>query len=181
MDAKLRAYLKRSGISDEALDKIARGEVPDDDTLRKGADNPTLEKFRQVNDIFAKSRSRLRRHRKGRRGPSLVRPRLGAFQAERPQRHYPAERSFTMKFTMRPIVENGVRKFTLGNGLVFACRCQLPPERSSPHAGTFACAHIERGDNVSGAFKVMTREAIEHLWPSHHGEGRPRQAPRTAA
>jgi hypothetical protein len=59
MDQKLRAYLKRSGISDEALDKIARGEVPDDDTLRKGADNPTLEKFRQVNDMLREIKERL--------------------------------------------------------------------------------------------------------------------------
>ena len=68
-----------------------------------------------------------------------------------------------MKFTMRPIVENGVRKFTLGNGLVFACD-QLPPDLR--RRWDIAMAHVEKGDNVSGAIKAMTREAVEHLWPS---------------
>jgi hypothetical protein len=67
-----------------------------------------------------------------------------------------------MKFTMRPITEDGVRKFTLGAGLVFACD-QLPPDLRRRF--DVACAHIEKGDNVAGALKAMTREAIEHLWP----------------
>jgi hypothetical protein len=61
MDEKLRAYLKRSGISDEALDKIDRGEVPDDTALRKTDDNPVLEKMRKVDELLAEITERLTR------------------------------------------------------------------------------------------------------------------------
>src|SRR5262249_50401901 len=59
MDAKLRAYLKRQGVSDAALDKLERGEVPDDDhVLRKGtSDNPLVEKFKQCDECSGKSKS----------------------------------------------------------------------------------------------------------------------------
>jgi hypothetical protein len=48
MDQKLRVYLKRQGISDDALDKLERGETPDDDggVLRKGTNDTLLEKFK---------------------------------------------------------------------------------------------------------------------------------------
>jgi hypothetical protein len=58
MDAKLRAFLKNRGIADAELDKIARGQIPDD-TLRKTNDNPVLEKFRQCDDLLKEILSRL--------------------------------------------------------------------------------------------------------------------------
>lgn len=62
MDQKLRAYLKRQGISDDALDKIARGQVPDHDSaLRKTNDSPVLEKFRTVDDLLREIQERLER------------------------------------------------------------------------------------------------------------------------
>jgi hypothetical protein len=61
MDAKLRAYLKRSGISDEALDKIGRGEIPDDAALRKTSDSPVLEKIRQCDELLKEIQERLER------------------------------------------------------------------------------------------------------------------------
>jgi hypothetical protein len=67
-----------------------------------------------------------------------------------------------MNFTMRPVTEEGVRKVKLGEGLVFSVDA-LPPDLR--RRWDIACAHIERGDNVAGALKAMTREAVEHLWP----------------
>jgi hypothetical protein len=53
MDAKLREYLKRQGVSDAALDKIERGQVPDDDgALRKRGDDSLLDKFRQCEEML---------------------------------------------------------------------------------------------------------------------------------
>jgi hypothetical protein len=60
MDAKLRAFLKRNGVPDDALDKMERGEVPDDDgVLRKGIDNPVLRKIREVEDLLADIKRRV--------------------------------------------------------------------------------------------------------------------------
>jgi hypothetical protein len=64
--------------------------------------------------------------------------------------------------SMRPVVEDGIRKISFGNGLVFALD-QLPADVRQ--RWDICCAHIERGDNVSGAIKALTREAIEALWP----------------
>jgi hypothetical protein len=62
MDAKLRTYLKRQGISDDALDKITRGQIPDHDTaLRKQTDSPVLEKFRQCDELLKEIQERLER------------------------------------------------------------------------------------------------------------------------
>jgi hypothetical protein len=67
-----------------------------------------------------------------------------------------------MNFSMRPVVEDGIRKVSLGNGLVFALDV-LPNELRRRY--DVLCAHIERGDNVAGAIKAMTREMVEALWP----------------
>jgi hypothetical protein len=63
MDAKLRAYLKHQGITDAALDKISRGEIPDDTALRKTNDSPSpmLEKFRQCDELLREIQERLER------------------------------------------------------------------------------------------------------------------------
>jgi hypothetical protein len=63
---------------------------------------------------------------------------------------------------MRPIVEDGIRKVSLGSGLIFALD-ELPSDLR--RRWDVAMAHLERGDNVSGAITAMTREAIEFLWP----------------
>jgi hypothetical protein len=64
--------------------------------------------------------------------------------------------------TMRPITEDGVRKFTLGNGLVFSVD-QLPPNLRQ--RWDLCCADIERGRNVAGALKALTEETTTALWP----------------
>jgi hypothetical protein len=63
MDAKLRAFLKREGITDEVLDKLERGEVPDDDSaLHKQADdNPFADQLRKVDAILQEIQERLDR------------------------------------------------------------------------------------------------------------------------
>jgi hypothetical protein len=67
-----------------------------------------------------------------------------------------------MKFTMRPIEEGGIRKLSLGNGLEFPLDALSPDLR---RRWDVLCAHMERGDDVSGALKAMTRETVELLWP----------------
>jgi hypothetical protein len=67
-----------------------------------------------------------------------------------------------MNFSMRPVTEDGIRKVSLGNGLVFPLD-QLPPDLRQ--RWDICCAHIERGDNVAGAIKALTRECVEALWP----------------
>jgi hypothetical protein len=69
-----------------------------------------------------------------------------------------------MNFTMRPITENGVRKFTLGNGLDFAVDVLNTAPNDLRRRWDVAMSHLERGDNVSDAIKVLTRETVEHLW-----------------
>lgn len=62
MKDSLREFLKRTGLSDEAVDKISRGEVPDDDgvrPLRKGVDNPILEKFNECDRLLKEIQERL--------------------------------------------------------------------------------------------------------------------------
>jgi hypothetical protein len=65
MNPKLRTYLKSRGISDEAISKLSRGEVPDDDaTLRKqtsDSPSPLLEKMRKVDDLLREITERLER------------------------------------------------------------------------------------------------------------------------
>jgi hypothetical protein len=63
MNPKLHAYLRRQGISNEAISKLSRGEVPDDDaTLRKTSDSPSmLEKMRKVDDLLREIQERLDR------------------------------------------------------------------------------------------------------------------------
>jgi hypothetical protein len=61
MDGKLRAYLKRQGVSDSALDKISRGEVPEDDAALRKGDPPMLEKLRRVDDLLREIQERLDR------------------------------------------------------------------------------------------------------------------------
>jgi hypothetical protein len=62
MNPKLHAYLKSRGISEDAISKLSRGEVPDDDAaLRKGADSPMLEKMRKVDDLLREITERLER------------------------------------------------------------------------------------------------------------------------
>jgi hypothetical protein len=56
MNAKLREYLKRHGVSDDALDKIEEGTAPADPeaTLRKIApDSPVLAKIQEMSDLIA--------------------------------------------------------------------------------------------------------------------------------
>lgn len=60
MDAKLRDFLRRRGVSDSDLDKISRGQVPDDD-LHKGTDSPVLEKFRECDRLVKEIREHLER------------------------------------------------------------------------------------------------------------------------
>ena len=79
-----------------------------------------------------------------------------------------------MNFTMRPVTEEGVRKIKLGEGLVFSVDA-LPPDLR--RRWDIACAHIERGDNVAGALKAMTREAVgAPVAPDHDAD----RAPHTA-
>jgi hypothetical protein len=61
MNPKLDAYLRSRGISEEAIRKLSRGEVPDDDaTLRKQNDSPSvLEKIRRVDDLLREITERL--------------------------------------------------------------------------------------------------------------------------
>jgi hypothetical protein len=63
MNPKLHAYLRRQGISNEAISKLSRGEVPDDDAaLRKQNDSPSvLEKMRKVDDLLREITERLER------------------------------------------------------------------------------------------------------------------------
>jgi hypothetical protein len=59
MDAKIRAFLKREGISDKALDRLERGDVLDDDSaLRKQVD-PFADQLRKVNDLLHEIKERL--------------------------------------------------------------------------------------------------------------------------
>jgi hypothetical protein len=68
-----------------------------------------------------------------------------------------------MNYTMRPITEaDGTRKVSLGEGLVFPLD-SLPPDLK--RRWSVAMSHLERGNNISGAIKAMTREALEALWP----------------
>jgi hypothetical protein len=68
-----------------------------------------------------------------------------------------------MNFSMRPVVEDGIRKVSLGTGLTFAVDT-LPQDLRRRF--DVLCAHIERGDNVAGAVRAMTREMVEHYWPT---------------
>jgi hypothetical protein len=62
MDPKLRAYLKSQGVSDEALDKIERGQVPDDpDVLQKRADDDPYASLRKINEMIKEIKDGLER------------------------------------------------------------------------------------------------------------------------
>jgi hypothetical protein len=61
MDSSIRDYLRRQGISDTALDKLERGEVPDDGALRKRTDDSPLEQVRKWNDLLHKINEGLKR------------------------------------------------------------------------------------------------------------------------
>jgi hypothetical protein len=71
-----------------------------------------------------------------------------------------------VNITMRPIEEDGVRKFTLGKGLTFPVDALNAAPNDLRRRWDICCAHIERGHDVSGALKVLTRETTEHLWSS---------------
>jgi hypothetical protein len=82
---------------------------------------------------------------------------------------------------MRPIEENGVRKVDL-NGQTFNVDELSDAPNDLKRRWDVCCAHIERGDDMSGAIKVLTREALEHFWskilmrsahanPQHGGPG----------
>jgi hypothetical protein len=59
MDAKLRAFLRRQGVSDAALDQIEKGQVPDgDDVLHKGVDDP-FAKLRECERLIQEIRDGL--------------------------------------------------------------------------------------------------------------------------
>jgi hypothetical protein len=64
--------------------------------------------------------------------------------------------------SMRPITEDGVRKFSLGTGLVFSVDV-LPPDLRRRF--DLICADIERGRNVGLALKSLTEETTAALWP----------------
>jgi hypothetical protein len=67
-----------------------------------------------------------------------------------------------MNFTMVPLEIAGVHMVKLGEGLVFPLD-SLPQDLKT--RWRIALKHIEKGDDVSGALKAMTREAVEALWP----------------
>jgi hypothetical protein len=72
-----------------------------------------------------------------------------------------------MNYTMRPITEaDGTRKFTLGKGLTFPVDALSSAPNDLRRRWDVCCAHIERGHDVSGALKALTRETTEHLWSS---------------
>jgi hypothetical protein len=63
MDAKLREFLARHGVSEEALDALERGDAPSSDVLRKSddpverlrkiaPDSPALTKIREIDDML---------------------------------------------------------------------------------------------------------------------------------
>jgi hypothetical protein len=64
--------------------------------------------------------------------------------------------------TMRPIEEDGIRKVWLGDGLEFPVDA-LPIDLRVKW--DIACARIEKGEDMSGALKAITREALAALWP----------------
>jgi hypothetical protein len=66
--------------------------------------------------------------------------------------------------TMRPIEEDGIKKFTLGTGLVFPVDALNNAPNDLRRRWDVCCSHIERGDDVAGALRVLTRETTEHLW-----------------
>jgi hypothetical protein len=68
--------------------------------------------------------------------------------------------------TMRPIEEDGIRKFSLGKGLTFPVDALNAAPNDLRRRWDICCAHIEKGHDVSGALKVLTRETTEHLWSS---------------
>jgi hypothetical protein len=62
MDAKLREYLKKNGVSDQALDQIERGIVPDDpDVLRKRADDDPCANLRKIDEMLKEIKGGLER------------------------------------------------------------------------------------------------------------------------
>jgi hypothetical protein len=64
MNPRVRAYLKREGISDETLDKIERGErAVGDDALRKQANEDPFhdEQIRKIDDLFRQIKEGLER------------------------------------------------------------------------------------------------------------------------
>jgi hypothetical protein len=64
---------------------------------------------------------------------------------------------------MRPITEDGIRKFTLGDGFTFAVDI-LPPE--TRRKWDLLCADIERGADVRSALKNLTAETLKALQPT---------------
>jgi hypothetical protein len=67
--------------------------------------------------------------------------------------------------TMRPVeAADGTRMIKLGEGLVFPVDALSSAPNDLRRRWDVCCSHIERGDDVSGALKVLTRETTEHLW-----------------